>query len=219
MNKYKVRPSTNLFCTIAEEWKQEPKAAISLMLSHGARVNGHCEDRPLMSAVARGNTQMINALLESRADPMKPTGPGGESALHIAARCGRFEATRLLLDHGVPADLPDRMGRTPLSVAERGKELHMASCGKGQKCERCEARIQVYGELSYRTQRKTTSSAAAPPSGDVAPNDEESAVSSSEWQASESDVSDIGEWDTDEEDFEGENENSDEDDEEDVEEY
>lgn len=212
--KYKARASTNLLCTIAEEWKEDPRPVLSLMLERGGRVNGHCKERPLVAAVSRGNTKMASALLEMRADPMQPTGPGGESALHIAARSGRFDVARLLLDAGVPADLPDSLGRTPVNIAERGKELHMSGCTDDPKCERCEARIQVHGELRWRLSCAKCSTTNAAPVAKASPleNDAESAVSSSEWQQSESDVSDIADWDTEDDedhDEEGEEENDD----------
>jgi len=204
LQKYKARPSTNLLCIITEEWKGDPRAVLSLMVQHGARLNGHCEDRPMLAAASRGNIKMMSALLEMKADPSLPTGPSGESALHIACRSGRFEAVRMLLDHGVAADLPDRLGRTPLSCAEKGKERHMAACAQGHGCERCESRIQVLGELKWRVKAIGDSSApptlppgeSAPP---VIPNDEESAGSSSEWEGSSSGASDLSDWDTEDE--------------------
>jgi hypothetical protein len=208
---YKSRASTNLFCMISEEWKGEPQPVIALMLKHGARLNGHCEDRPLVSAAACGNVKMMTALLEMKADPALATGPAGTTALHIAARAGRFETVRLLLDHGLAADLPDRLGRTPLSFAEKGKEHHMSACDQGQGCERCEARIQVLGELRWRLKGQKPasidhsssdqpSSAPGGPSSTVE-NDAESEVSSSECDESSSEVSDMmSDWDSEEED-------------------
>merc|ERR1711920_251079 len=166
------------------------------MLQHGARINGHGEDRPLVSAVAKGNTKMIRALLEMKADASKPTGQSGETPLHIAARKGRFEAARILLEHGVQANAEDRVGYTPLYVAEKGLEMHVATCDH-RPCERCEARIQLRGELRWRasaasptdSSRQQSESAAA----NVDDNDAASENSSSDLEES-SDVSDAGEW-------------------------
>merc|ERR1712232_322564 len=69
LQTYKARASTNIFLDVAEGWTADPKPAISLLLAHGARINGHCEERPLLGAVAKGNIKMIQALLEMRADP------------------------------------------------------------------------------------------------------------------------------------------------------
>merc|ERR1711920_269842 len=166
------------------------------MLQHGARINGHGEDRPLVSAVAKGNTKMIRALLEMKADASKLIGQSGETPLHIAARKGRFEAARILLEHGVQANAEDRVGYTPLYVAEKGLEMHVTTWDQ-RPCERCEARIQLRGELRWRA--SATSSAAASrqqsdsAAAEVDENDVVSENSSSDLDES-SDVSDAGEW-------------------------
>merc|ERR1712048_677839 len=196
LERYKARASTNLFLDVAEDWTAEPQPAISLLLAHGARINGHCEDRPLVSAVAKGNTKMIRALLEMKADPTKPTGQSGETPLHIAARKGRFEAARILLEHGVPSQTEDRVGYTPLYVAERGLEMHVATCDQ-RPCERCEARIQLRGGLRWRATAATSAGAPRRQSDSAAAgvdeNDVVSENSSSDVDDS-SDVSDAGEW-------------------------
>merc|ERR1740117_2182054 len=99
-------------------------------------------------------------MLELKADPLRNCGGSGETALHVASRCGRFGAGRALLDHGVPADLKDQHGRTPLSIALIGKEMHVEHC-HNQGCERCEARIQMHGELRWRVERGPTNDPAA----------------------------------------------------------
>lgn len=196
LQHYKARPSTNLFCDIASFWKGDPKPLIELMLASGARLDGHREDRPLLSAVSRGNTKIVGALLELKADPLKPTGHDKETALHIAARCGQYGVARMLLDHGVPADICDGVGRTPLFMAEKGLEMHLDACVV-RPCERCEARIQLRGELRFRTQ--SLRGPTQPRAGSATPeNDAESSNSSSEWEDS-TDVSDVGEWLEDEE--------------------
>lgn len=196
LQSYRARPSTNLLSDVAAYWTGDPQPAISLVLAHGARINGHCEDRPLFTAVARGNTKLVTALLELKADADKTTGPEKETALHIAARCGQFEAARILLDHGVRANAVDGAGRTPLHMAEKGLEMHMNSC-EYQPCDRCEARIQLRGELRWRARAAASESAPQMQAEPAAPGADEddaaSVVSSSEWDES-SDVSDVGEW-------------------------
>eukprot|EP00930_Biecheleria_cincta_P056235 TRINITY_DN42395_c0_g1_i1.p1 TRINITY_DN42395_c0_g1~~TRINITY_DN42395_c0_g1_i1.p1 ORF type:complete len:473 (+),score=75.99 TRINITY_DN42395_c0_g1_i1:42-1460(+) len=196
LQSYRARASTNLLSDVAAYWTGEPKSAISLALAHGARINGHCEDRPLFTAVARGHNKMVSALLELKADPDRTTGPEQETALHIAARCGQFEAARILLDHGVRANAVDGAGRTPLHMAEKGLEMHMNSC-EYQPCDRCEARIQLRGELRWRAKATASEGALETQTEPAAPaaeeNDAASVVSSSEWDES-TDVSDVGEW-------------------------
>lgn len=193
LQSYRARASTNLLSDVAAYWTGEPKAAISLILAHGARINGHCEDRPLFTAVARGNSKLVTALLELKADADRTTGHEKETALHIAARCGQFEAARILLDHGVRANAVDGAGRTPLHMAEKGLEMHMNSC-EYQPCDRCEARIQLRGELRWRKTSESAPQTQAEPAAPAAEEDDAaSVVSSSEWDES-TDVSDVGEW-------------------------
>jgi len=59
LKKYGARASTELLCTVAEQWEGDPRPPISLLLAHGCRVNGHAEDRPLLCAANKGNTQMM----------------------------------------------------------------------------------------------------------------------------------------------------------------
>jgi len=203
LKQFKGRASTNMLCELAEHWrnKGQQHAALSLMLAHGGRVNGHCEQRPLHCAAAQGNAPMMSVLLELKADPLITCGPGGETALHIAARCGRFEAVRELLDAGVPADIKDAQARTPLSIAMRGKECHAQNCHdrvQGWECKRCEARIQTYGELRWRVERSgkaDNARAEAAQRINAAPeNDEESEASTSEASDDDYSVSDMGDW-------------------------
>jgi len=208
--EFRARASTHMFCDVANLWTSDPRPIISLLLEQGARINGHAEERPLLCAVSRGNNDMVAALLEFKADPLKATGPHGDTPLHAAACCGRFEAARILLDHGVPANIQDRFGRTPLFMAESGMRMHLGTC-EGPPCQRCESRIQLQGELRWRTrvlaEKSSSGSRAensavqasgqqpveAPLSEDLAQLDAISDYSSSEWEDS-TDVSDVAEW-------------------------
>jgi hypothetical protein len=187
---YKMRVSTNLLCDVASFWKVEPGPVLSLLQEQGGRLNGHCEERPLLCAVERDNTQMITALLEMKADPTKRTGPTGDTALHTAASHGQFAALRLLLDHGVPVNSLDGNGRTALVLAEKGLSLHQEACDSRQgQCERCDARVSIRNELKYRMSKiapaaVATESAAASASHELDETDIQSDMSSSEWEDS-----------------------------------
>ncbi|CAJ1419176.1 unnamed protein product [Effrenium voratum] len=156
---FKVRASTKLLCEVAENWRGDI-GVISLLTDNGARLNGHREERPLVCAAYAGNTAILRSLLDIKADALKPIGDSGECALHLAVRYGRFESVRVLLDHGVPADIPDLEGRTPLTLAERGLAMHVNSCGM-QPCNRCENRIQIRGELRWRLGKPSGSASAS----------------------------------------------------------
>eukprot|EP00439_Symbiodinium_sp_Y106_P006556 s7207_g1.t1 len=93
---------------------------------------------------------MLRALLEARADATKTIGEDGETALHFAVRFGRFDS-----------DMADLQGRTPMSLAEKGLALHVEACAM-QPCPRCEARIQVRGELRWRLGKSSAGSTATP---------------------------------------------------------
>jgi len=192
----KVRASTKLMCEVAADW-QGDTAVVNMLISHGARVNGHQEERPLAVAAQRGNLPMLRALLEARADATKTIGEDGETALHFAVRFGRFDSVRALLDHGAPVDMADLQGRKPMSLAEKGLALHVEACAM-QPCPRCEARIQVRGELRWRLGKSSAGSTATP----SAPAPPEPASEDSSTDVDEDDdteASDVAENDYDEE--------------------
>lgn len=233
MNKFKGRASTRLFCDAAALWKKDPQPVIAVLLSRGARLNGHCEDAPLLHAVHHGNLPMVKGLLEQKANPSRSC-VDGETALHVAVRRGRLEHVEVLLQKGAPADVPDGFERTPLDLANMGEQMHLSYCGF-RDCSRCEARRKVREAIEARlaqltqptqtrapatrasTRSRTPRSEAAsvpddvprPSVPDVVPidtangADDESEDSSSNWEESESDVSDI---DHDEDDFDMEGE-------------
>lgn len=59
-------------------------------------------------------------------------GPGGRSALHVAARCGAALAARALVDCGADVCMPDAEGNTPCHEAAMGGHLELLEiCGNG----------------------------------------------------------------------------------------
>ena len=71
-------------------------------------------------ALVREVPEVIELLLESGADPNKPTGTGRLS-LNIAMRSGQSDAVRLLLAAGADPEQADTDGKTPLMVGRAGK--------------------------------------------------------------------------------------------------
>jgi ankyrin repeat protein len=88
-----------------------------LLLDWGADVNrqdGH-GDYPLFDAAWSGDLATVQLLLQAGARP-DAIGSSG-SALHIAAAMGHLDVMNLLLAQGVPINLVDRDGNTPLDSA------------------------------------------------------------------------------------------------------
>ena len=75
---------------------------VRLLLQHGADPN---LDLPgsglaLVSAAAKGNAEVVKALLDAHADPAKRDARSGLTALAQAAEAGQMDVVRLLLDRG-----------------------------------------------------------------------------------------------------------------------
>jgi len=172
---YKSRASTLMLADVAALWKKEPvEPALELLLQHGARLDGHCADRPLHHAVYTGNLPMIKALLKQRADPTKPT-LDGSTPLHIAVRRGRQEAVSLLLscDEIGKADLPGVLG-----YAEKGLKFHQSQCDwgcgpqDGSACPRCAARKTIQMELLEKQKQLQQVEASSSEGGSLHPEGE-----------------------------------------------
>eukprot|EP00928_Gymnodinium_smaydae_P071795 TRINITY_DN55280_c0_g1_i1.p1 TRINITY_DN55280_c0_g1~~TRINITY_DN55280_c0_g1_i1.p1 ORF type:complete len:446 (-),score=51.03 TRINITY_DN55280_c0_g1_i1:149-1486(-) len=184
---FKARASTKLICDVAEMWTADPKPVLALLLAKGARVNGHCMDRPLVRAAYVGNIKMIRALIDAKADPARQA---GATPLHAAVRTGRFDAVRLLLDSGAPIDVKDADDQTPLAVAKKGLDMHRSEC-TSRRCERCDARVSVHRELQFRANAQAVSSTASAAQDEPQENDTASEDSSSYSDGSEMSVSDV----------------------------
>ena len=80
--------------------------AVTDALRKGANVNAAPENArtPLMIASENGNIQLVQALLDSGADPNIESRKWGRTALKLAARKGHIDIVDLLLDKGVPID-------------------------------------------------------------------------------------------------------------------
>lgn len=72
----------------------------------------------LFVAAERGNSSITNLLLEHGAYVLdRGPGPTRMSSLHIAAQHGHLSIVKMLLFHGAEVDVPDSIGRTPISLA------------------------------------------------------------------------------------------------------
>ncbi len=87
---------------------------------------------PLMKAVEGGNSDAVRQLLNSGVNVNEKSdydiGPGGKewTALHLAAKRGDVNITRLLLDHGADPGIGTKFGWTPLKWAEHNGHTFVA---------------------------------------------------------------------------------------------
>lgn len=89
-----------------------------LLKSPEIEVNVHAPngDTPLMLAAYKGKRQIVEALLEKKAQVNQP----GWTALHYAASAGHADILRLLLDRYAYIDAASPNRTTPLMMAARG---------------------------------------------------------------------------------------------------
>jgi ankyrin repeat protein len=99
-------------------------ASLELLLQAGANVNAICKDangleHTSLMAACRGSCCIapVRILLAHGADPALQTSTG-DTALHIAARAGRLECCKVLLQAaGCEPDVRSSKGFTPLALA------------------------------------------------------------------------------------------------------
>ena len=92
-----------------------------LLLSGIVDVNcrgGYYSSTPLYEAADRGNTDVVQLLLERSADPNRAD-LDGETPLYKAVVKGDLDVVRLLLERGAEPNKSDDRGRTPLHEATR----------------------------------------------------------------------------------------------------
>jgi ankyrin repeat protein len=110
-------------------------AAMQLLLDHGADPHAATKDgvTALMAAAGLGwrygqslvpesdSLKAVQFCLEHGAD-VNAANVTGETALHGAATHGANDIIRLLAEHGAKLDVKDKRNRTPLDIAEGGRE-------------------------------------------------------------------------------------------------
>ncbi|WP_297246066.1 ankyrin repeat domain-containing protein [uncultured Brachyspira sp.] len=99
---------------------------VKFLLEKGADANTVCEIKnehtdisptPLMNAAYKGNTNIINMLLENGAD-INYTTDYGMTALMYAASFNQFEAAKVLLENNADTSITDEDGYTALDLAK-----------------------------------------------------------------------------------------------------
>ena len=94
-----------------------------LLLGAGANVKAanRFGATPLSLASINGNAAMIQKILKAGEDPNRVASDAGDTALMLAARTGKPDAVKVLLEHGADVNKTNLEGQTALmwAVAER----------------------------------------------------------------------------------------------------
>lgn len=78
----------------------------------GASTANQAGATPMLLAALNGNAAILEQLIKAEADPNASLSPTGDTALMIAARTGKVDAVRVLLDHQTKV-MPGRPGAAP----------------------------------------------------------------------------------------------------------
>lgn len=112
-------PNDGVTLTIAAGGGDIP--ALELLHAHGADVNQAwaTDGTPSLYSILAWATTAVGVrwLLEHGADPNRPAGEPGETAVHAAARKCDVPMMELLASHGADLARPRRDGRTPYALA------------------------------------------------------------------------------------------------------
>jgi len=88
----------------------------------GVRAKGGYYSTPLHAAIAKGNLNIAQVLLEHHADVSAFNGDG-ITPLHWASRRGHCDAVQLLLKYRADINIQDETGETSLKLASRYRQL------------------------------------------------------------------------------------------------
>jgi ankyrin repeat protein len=84
-------------------------------------------DLDVFDAAALGHINQLEILLGLDPTLATEVGPGGVTALHLAARFGHIGAARRLLDAGAEPATADAAGYTPADLAAAGGHVELAA--------------------------------------------------------------------------------------------
>ncbi|XP_031831268.1 L-asparaginase isoform X2 [Nomia melanderi] len=92
---------------------------IKLLLQSGAHLDGsaHLIGQKMCAAASIGNTKRLSSYHYANAN-LNQKEFSGRTPLHFAALHNKVQTIKFLLDHGVKTDCKDKLGQTPLDLAE-----------------------------------------------------------------------------------------------------
>ena len=90
-----------------------------LLIRAGANVSAanRAGATPMLIATTDGNAAMVDKLIKAGADPNASLTKYGDTALMMAARTGKPEAVKVLLDHGAQVNVKETWGGTKIGRA------------------------------------------------------------------------------------------------------
>ncbi len=127
-------------------------------MEHGAKINqpDGFGDTAITNACFSGDLSLVELLVEEGGDPAFK-GDGG-TAMHMAAALGHIPIMEFLLKSGLPVDIPDENGRSPLYAAARSGNLEGArfllARGAIEKLDTVSKRELIYDLRSIIGERK-----------------------------------------------------------------
>ena len=110
----------------AVRWDDVESADLLLRAGANVKAVNRFGLRPLALACTNGSAAMIERLLKAGDDANAAISPDGDTALQMAARTGKVDAIRVLLDHGAQVNQTNPRGQTALMWAVSEKNADAA---------------------------------------------------------------------------------------------
>jgi ankyrin repeat protein len=105
----------------AARWDDAEMASELIRAGANVKAENRFGVRPLFLAANNGNAAILELLLKAGDDPNAPVSAEGDTPLMVAARTGKIEAIKALLEHGAQVDKTNERGQTPLMWAAAEK--------------------------------------------------------------------------------------------------
>src|SRR5512143_140618 len=98
----------------AARWDDVAMADLLIRAGANAKAVNRFGMRPISLACTNGSAAMVELLLKAGEDANAIVTPDGDTALMMAARTGKADAIKVLLDHGAQVNQSNPRGQTPL---------------------------------------------------------------------------------------------------------